>query len=93
MKTQEEAGAIQQQLRELGQIRAWSWMWHASEWVGFEHGLSFKIEGSKFQGTLRLTLIPSNGYRVEFIKSRMVQMEYVSVSFENLVTVIDAYVK
>ena len=95
MKTQENLKMLQQQKRGLGQLKEWSWVWNTKSWVGFENGVSFSVLGraNGIRSTVRITLMPEYTFRIEFIQARRVQKEYIGVWFEEMVPIIENYLK
>ena len=95
MKTLENLKMLQQQKRGLGQIKDWSWVWNAKTWVGFENGVSFSVlrKAKGIRSTARITLMPENFYRIEFIQVRKIQKEFSGVRFDEMVPIIENYLK
>ena len=95
MKTLENLKMLQQQRRGLGQLKEWSWIWNAKSWVGFENGVFFSVLGktNRIRSTVRITLMPENSYRIEFIQARLVLKEYIGVRFDEMVPIIEEYVR
>lgn len=90
-RTLEIANTIRQQLYGMGKVRVWSWGSHA--WTAINNGLSFKVQGFKFKGVVRIVLMPSDTYKIEFVKSNTVVKECLDVFFDEMVNVIDDFVE
>ncbi len=87
----EIAKIIQHQLMTLGKIKVWSWGAHS--WAVIENGLEFKVQGFKFKGVVKIVLMPSDTYTIQFIKNKKVEKEYSEVYFDQQVPLIDEYVE
>ncbi len=87
----EIARTIQSQLMGMGKIKVWSWGAHA--WTVVENGLAFKVQGFKFKGIVKIVLMPSDTYTIQFIKNKKVEKEYTEVYFDQQVDLIDEYVE
>jgi hypothetical protein len=85
------AQTIQQQLFAFNRNVVYSWGAHA--WTVVKDGLSFKVQGFLFKGTVRITLTPYDTYKVELIKGKKVEQEYNDVYFDELTYIIDTHVE
>ena len=86
------AKTIQQQLFFHNKNIVWSWGAHA--WTALENALEFKVQGFKFKGVVKITLIESSDtYKIEFFKSKVVVETYNDVYFDGMVDIIDKYVE
>ena len=84
------AETIYSQLRTQ-QVKVWSW--GANSWTAFEKGLFFKVQGFKFDGIVKITLMPSDTYKLEFIKDKAIVNVYEDVYYDGMVDIIDRYVE
>lgn len=82
---------IHQQLMGLGKVKVWSW--GANSWSIINNGIMFKVQGFKFKGTVNITLVPNDTYKIEFIKASKTVKEYTDVYFDEMVDLIDNYVE
>ncbi len=87
----EIAKTIQSQLMGLGKIKVWSW--GANSWTAIQNGLAFKVQGFKFKGIVKIVLMPSDTYTIQFIKGKSIEKEYSDIFFDEMVDTIDNYVE
>lgn len=87
----EIAKTIRTQLFAHGKIKVWSWGSHA--WTAINNGLAFKVQGFKLKGVVKIVLMPSDTYKIEFIKAGKVIKELTDVYFDQLTDLIDATVE
>lgn len=90
----EIANEIRRQLLHFGKIKVWSW--GANSWSGGENFLTFKVQGHKFKGRVKITLIGNDLYDIEFIKGLKepkVEKVYNDVFFDDMTDLIDEYVE
>lgn len=85
------AKTIHQQLMGLGKIKVWSW--GANSWSVLNNGLTFKVQGFKFTGTVNIVLVPNDTYKIEFVNANDIVKEFADVYFDEMVDLIDNYVE
>lgn len=87
----EIANIIRQQLFGLGRIKVWSW--GANSWKAIPNGLSFKVQGFKFNGVVTITLMGNDTYTIRLVKSQKVVKEFTDIYFDEMVDLIDREVE
>ncbi|HVA97751.1 MAG TPA: hypothetical protein VNG53_02570 [Bacteroidia bacterium] len=85
------AQTIREQLITLGRIEVMSWGSH--NWQGGNDFLQFKVQGFKFKGIVKITYMPTDVYKIEFIKKNEIVETYNDVYFDEMVNIIDNYVE
>jgi len=90
------ANTIKEQLMGMGAIKVMSW--GANAWQGGKDFLTFKVQGFKFKGMVKITLHPCDYYIIEFFKPKSTDSTQAvkkvdNVYFDEMVDIIDNYVE
>jgi hypothetical protein len=86
----EIAKTIQSQLMSQ-KMKVWSW--GSNSWTAIPDGLAFKVQGFKFKGVVKIVLMPSDTYTIEFIKANKTVKEMTEIFFDEMVDIIDNFVE